>query len=98
MFNKSKDGKANPNFDWQKEAMKKDGKVEIDLNNLIDNTFSAMNTILGYVGSETRPPCSIRFCWLVADTQFELSEAQFEFFKQKGVDSNNRALQETYPN
>lgn len=78
LFKKGK--KDNPNFAWQKEAAKKDGKVEIDLSKMIDNTFSASNTMLGYVGSETRPPCTVRFCWLVSNTVFELSEEQFNFF------------------
>jgi hypothetical protein len=60
----------NPLFDFQ---TKYDAKtpVELDLSTVLTPHFSVLHDLLGYVGSDTRPPCTVRFCWIVVDHAFE---------------------------
>lgn len=80
-------------FDFQM----KDGAIvadvtgnSLDISKILDLGSVMRSVISGYSGTDSMPPCTNRVCWYLYEKVFKIEQAQLNFFKADGLDSNAR--------
>ena len=64
LFELNPTGPANPFFEWQ-AAANAGGDVIVDLNLVLSRVAGTVNSVIGYSGTNSMPPCSTSTCYYV---------------------------------
>jgi carbonic anhydrase len=76
---------------------KSDGETTIDISKLLDVGAILKSYVIGYIGTDTMPLCAKKVCWYIYKTHFKITQAELDFFKKGGPDSNYRAANTALP-
>ena len=74
------DASVNPFFDFI-ETAKSGSELKVDLDILLTQISGVLNTVSGYLGTDTMPNCDKTLCWYIVNEPYTITTAQLLFFQ-----------------
>ena len=61
----------------------------MDLSKLLDFSSPLHSYVSGYLGSDTMPPCTSKYCWYIYHKTFKVNDDQIQWFIDQGAKMGN---------